>query len=432
MKEYLVKNMSNFSAEVSIPGSKSITNRALILAALSENPVILKNPLLSDDTVLMIECLSKLGNKIMISKDKQFIKIIGNKKREFGKKTLFVGNAGTVLRFLMSYVSTGTGEITFEGSTRMNLRPVQELGESLESLGVEVNYLKNPGFTPLKIISSGKIKQDTVSISGENSSQYLSSLLLSAPCFGKDLHISTSGKIISKSYISVTLEMMRQFGAEIEKTLDGYLVKAGVYDQIERYLIEGDMSSASYFLAAALITNSTIKINNFMEPSIQGDYKILTILKELGLQIVDRTVHSITVAGVESYPGFTLDLNSTPDLVPTLAVVALFANKPSKLYNIASLRIKESDRIFAIRTEIKNLNGNATEFQDGLRIIPKSTDLYKGSHVETYNDHRIAMSFALAGLRIPDLYILNPMCVTKTFPTFFKEFENLYVGGFNE
>lgn len=431
MKEYLVKPNYNFSAEVDIPGSKSITSRALILASLSENPVILKNPLFSDDTLHMIECLIKLGNKIMISDDKRFIKIIGNKKREFGKKTLYVGNAGTVMRFLLAYIATGTGEVVLEGSSRMNLRPIQELADSLRDLGIKIEYLKASGFPPLRIIST-KTKKSVVKVSGANSSQYLSAILLSATCYNHDTEIITTNKIISKSYVDTTINMIEDFGAHVEKTENGYFIKKGKYNNVKGYVIEGDMSSASYFLAAALITNSTIKLNNFFEDSIQGDSKILNILQDIGLEIVDRDDNSVTVKGCETYPGFSLDLNSTPDLVPTLATVALFANTPSEIYNVANLRIKESDRLFSIRTEIKNINGSATEFKDGLKIIPKETKSYTGCSIETYNDHRIAMSFTLAGLRIPDIIITNATCVNKTFPAFFKVFENLYTGGIDE
>lgn len=431
MKEYLVKPNYNFFAEVDIPGSKSITNRAFILAALSENPVILKNPLFSDDTLHMIECLIKLGNKIMISEDRRFIKIIGNKKRDFGKKTLYVGNAGTVMRFLLAYIATGTGEIILEGSSRMNLRPIQELVDSLRELGIKIEYLKNSGFPPIKIIST-KTKKSVVKVSGANSSQYLSAILLSATYFNKDTEIITTNKIISKSYVDTTLNMIEDFGAQVEKTETGYFIKKGKYNNIKGYVIEGDMASASYFLAAALVSNSKIKLNNFFEDSIQGDSRILNILQDLGLQIIDRDNNSITVQGCDSYPGFSLDLNSTPDLVPTLATVALFANTPSELYNVANLRIKESDRLFAIRTEIKNINGSATEFKDGLKIIPKEAKKYLGCSIETYNDYRIAMSFSLVGLRIPNIIITNCTCVNKSFPGFFKEFENLSYGEKNE
>lgn len=431
MKEYLVKPNYNFFAEVDIPGSKSITSRALILASLSENPVILKNPLFSDDTLHMIECLIKLGNKIQISEDKRFIKITGNKKREFGKKTLYVGNAGTVMRFLLAYIATGTGEIVLEGSSRMNLRPIQELVDSLRDLGIKIEYLKVSGFSPLRIIST-KTKKSVVKVSGTNSSQYLSAILLAATCYNHDTEIITTNKIISKSYVDTTINMIEDFGAYVEKTDNGYFVKKGKYNNVKGYVIEGDMSSASYFLAAALITNSTIKLNNFFEDSIQGDSRILTILQDIGLEIIDRDDNSVTVKGCEIYPGFSLDLNSTPDLVPTLATVALFANTPSEIYNVANLRIKESDRLFSIRTEIKNINGSATEFKDGLKIIPKDPKSYTGCPIETYNDHRIAMSFSLAGLRIPDVVITNATCVNKTFPAFFKVFEKLYAGGVDE
>lgn len=424
-EEYSIKTRENFCTEISIPGSKSMTTRALILAALSENPVILKNPLFSDDTVQMIECLTKLGNKILVSDDKHYIKISGNKRREFGKKTLHVGNSASVMKFLISYVATGRGEITIDASSRVSSRPIREFVDSIRELGIEIEYVKKSGFLPIKIFAKGTTN-NTIKVSGRNSSQYLSSVLLSASYFNSDINIITSHKITSKSYVDITLKMLHDFGANIEKTETGYLVKKSKYNTVKGYLIEGDMASASYFLAAALITNSTIKINNFSYNSIQGDYKFLEILENLGLQVVSRTKTSITVKGVESYEGFSLDLNRTPDLVPTLAIVALFAKSPSEILNVANLRTKGGDRLNSIRTEIKKINGSATDLPDGLKIIPKKIGTYKGGVMETYNDHRLAMSFSLVGLKVPEISITNPHCVSKVFPNFFTEFENIY------
>ncbi|NME34978.1 3-phosphoshikimate 1-carboxyvinyltransferase [Fusobacterium sp. FSA-380-WT-3A] len=424
-EEYSIKTRENFHTEISIPGSKSMTTRALILASLSENPVILKNPLFSEDIVQMIECLTKLGNKILVSDDKKYIKISGNKKREFGKKTLHVGNSGSVMKFLISYIATGRGEITIDASSRVTSRPIREFVDSMRELGIEIEYLKKSGFLPIKIYSQGT-KSNIIKVPGKNSSQYLSSVLLSASHFNSDIEVLTSHKISSKSYIDITLKMLHDFGAKIEKTENGYLVKKTNFDTVKGYLIEGDMASASYFLAAALITNSTIKINNFSYNSIQGDYKFLEIMESLGLKIIERTKTSITVQGVESYEGFSLDLNRTPDLVPTLSIVALFANSPSEIHNVANLRTKGNDRLNSIRTELKKIYGSVTDLPDGIKIIPKKAGTYKGGVMETYNDHRLAMSFSLIGLKVNETSIVNSHCVSKVFPNFFEEFENIY------
>lgn len=428
---YKTKTAYNSYAEINIPGSKSITNRALILASLSENPVIIKNPLFSDDTVYMIEGLKTLGNNIEISSDKKTIKVRGNKIREFGNQKIFVGNAGTVMRFLVSYIACGKGEIIIEGSPRMNERPIGELVNSMRELGAEIKYLQKEGYPPLKISAKG-ISKTSVHVSGKNSSQYLSSVLLSAPYFEKGLDIIVSSNIISKPYVNMTLKMIEQFGGKAELTSTGYKILPQKYNNLTEYSVEGDMSSASYFLAAALVTKSKIKINNFFAESIQGDYKLLDILKKHGLKVIEQKKDYIIAEGTENYSGFNLNLNDTPDIVPTLAVTALFAGSPTVIKDVESLRIKECDRISALCTEIKKLNGNIIEYQDGFKIIPKPFSEYKGCDIATYDDHRIAMSFAVAGLKISGINILNPKCVSKTFPQFFDEFKKIYLGGVHE
>lgn len=431
MDKYEVRKAAGFYAEINIPGSKSITNRALILACLSEKEIIIKNPLFSDDTIYMIEALKTLGNSIEISKDRSYIKVHGNKSRNFRNQKIFVGNAGTVMRFIVSYIASGKGTVEINGSPRMNQRPIKELVESMKELGVHIEYLGEEGYPPIKIYAQG-ISKTSVHVSGKNSSQYLSSILLSASCFDKNLDVIIKDDLISKPYVIMTLKMIEQFGAKIEKIPMGYKIYHGKYDKLSEYEVEGDMSSASYFLACAFVTNSTLKINNFFAESIQGDYKFLDILKSLGLKIIDQNKTSITVSGTGKYQGFDLNLNDTPDLAPTLAVTALFADSPSIIRDAESLRIKECDRISAICSEIKKLNGNIIEYQDGFKIIPKSLSEYKGCDIETYDDHRIAMSFTIAGLKISHINILNPQCVSKTFPAFYNEIEKIYKGGIHE
>ena len=230
----------------------------------------------------------------------------------------------------------------------------------------------------------------------------------------------------------MTLKMIEQFGGKAELTSTGYKFLPQKYNNLTEYSVEGDMSSASYFLAAALVTKSKIKINNFFAESIQGDYKLLDILKKHGLKVIEQKKDYIIAEGTENYSGFNLNLNDTPDIVPTLAVTALFADSPTVLKDVESLRVKECDRISALCTEIKKLNGNIIEYQDGFKIIPKPFSEYKGCNIATYDDHRIAMSFAVAGLKISGINILNPKCVSKTFPQFFDEFEKIYLGGVHE
>ena len=444
---YRIKTKSNFNGEIDILGSKSITNRALILAVLSENPVVLKNPLFSDDTIYMIKALRKLGNIIKISDDKKIIKITGNRERIFNDGEIFVGNAGTAMRFLTSYVALGHGKIVLAGNERMNNRPIKELVDALKNLGVQINYLQKEGYPPIEIIADGiknldhdkkgnsykefENKKREIKISGKNSSQYLSSILMVSPYIEGGVKIILDSEIISKPYVNMTIKMIKKFGASIKKKETKqkesfYEVEERKYNDIVEYTIEGDMSSASYFLALSLITNSTIKINNFILDSLQGDIKILEILKNLGLKVIEVGKDYIVVRGCEKYSGFNLDLNDTPDIVPTLAMVALFASSPTTIRNVESLRVKECDRIKAICNEVKKLNGEIIEYQDGFKIIPKNSNEYNGNEIETYDDHRIAMSFSIAGFRIEGIEILDPFCVSKTFPTFYEELEKIY------
>ncbi|MGL5124163.1 MAG: 3-phosphoshikimate 1-carboxyvinyltransferase [Fusobacteriaceae bacterium] len=421
-KHYLVKNKKNFILELSLPGSKSISNRALLLAALSGKRVLLKNFLSSDDTGYMISALRKLGNKITFFTENPELIIEGNSEKIFSGE-IYTGNAGTVMRFISSYIATGSGEVILTGDKRMNERPIKDLIDSLEGLGLEVKYLMENGYPPIKIVSRG-IKNKEISISCDKSSQYLSSLLLSAPYFSEDLDIKVENKIVSRPYIDMTLKMMKDFGGEISenKNTNTFQIKKSTYN-IDSYLIEGDMSSASYFLAMALITNSIITIKNYFKDSIQGDKKFLEIFVKMGGEILSQSETSITIEGCKKYNGIDIDLNDSPDIAQTLAIVALFAKTPTTIRNVANLRIKETDRIAALNKEITKLGGIFIEFEDSFKIIPNKT--YNAAKINTYEDHRMAMSFALAGLIIPNIEIQNISCVSKTFPNYFDIFNHI-------
>lgn len=421
-KYYEVKPISNFNIDIDLPGSKSISNRALILAAFENKWVTIENLLFSDDTIYMIEGLKKLGVQIEVSSNQKIVKVKGISNRDFGKKELYVGNAGTAMRFLCSFIATGHGEVILNGNNRMKERPIKDLVNALRDLNITVEYLENEGFPPIKIISNGVIA-DKIKIDCSKSSQYLSSLLLSACYFKRPLEIDIAGKIVSKPYVNMTLKMVEEFGGRIEPLRNGFKTIPSTYD-LDYFLIEGDMSSASYFLAAALIGNAEITLNNFFKNSLQGDIKFLNILQTLGLEIKNQTNTSITVKGVPSYSGIKVNLNEAPDVAQTLAIVALFANSPTEILDVENMRIKETDRIKALKNEIEKLGGIFEEYQDGFKIIPCKN--YNGADIETYDDHRMAMSFSLAGLKIPGIKILNPSCVSKTFPQYFDYFERIY------
>lgn len=424
MNFFQPKPISNFNVTIDIPGSKSITNRALILSALSGKTVFLKNILLSDDTKYMIDALKVLNNKIEYNESNKTLKITGNKNPIYNDVNLYVGNAGTAMRFLSSYLITGTGVATLHGNSRMNERPIKDLVDSLTQLGAHVEYLNNFGYPPIRITSNG-VSATSVKIDGSKSSQYISSILMAAPNFKNPINIEFIGKIVSKPYIDMTLSMMRDFGINFSTQNNSIYITPQSYNLTD-YLVEGDMSSASYFLAMALMTNSTVTLNNFFKNSIQGDSKFLEILLKMGLTILNFKNSCITVKGVTEYKGIQLSMNDIPDVAQTLASIAIFATTPTKVWDVENMRIKETDRISALKNEILKINGDFIEFNDGFLINPKPLKDYKGTFLETYDDHRMAMALSLIGLKVPNIKILNPECVSKTFPNFFEEFNKIY------
>lgn len=413
----------NFSATVEIPGSKSISNRALILGALSNQKITLKNFLLSDDTVFMIKALEKLGYNIFFSEDKKDLTLLPTKLESFKDIEIYTGNAGTVMRFIASFFLTKKSEIILRGNPRMNQRPIKDLADSLRDLGAKIQYLNESGYPPIAIINSGSLKKEVV-IDCDKSSQYLSSLMLSAPYFKDGLEIKIKNKIVSRPYVDMSIKMIKDFGGEVLETCKNKIFKVlpGKYN-LDSYLIEGDMSSASYFIALALITDSTVTIKNYFRESIQGDKLFLDIFLLLGGTILDQGDTWITIKGISKYPGIDIDLNNAPDIAQTLAVAALFAETPTTVRNVANMRIKETDRISALKNEIEKIGGKFIEYPDGFTVIPQQN--YHGAEIETYDDHRMAMSFALAGMRVENIIIKDPDCVSKTFPNFFSIIDGL-------
>jgi 3-phosphoshikimate 1-carboxyvinyltransferase len=405
-------------AALSLPGSKSITNRALVIAALAEGKTTLRNQLESEDTTVMIRCLRALGFSVSRGDD---LAVSGTGGRiPSSGATLNALNSGTTIRFLAGLVSLGKGLFILDGNERMRARPIGPLLHALRSLGVAARSIKNNDCPPIEIESRG-LAGGECELAGDVSSQFLSSLLLSGPSAQKDLVIRVIGELVSRPYVEMTIRMMADFGVSVER--EGgktFRVRAGQKYRGRDYLVEGDASSASYFWAAAAIAGGRVRISNIGEDSIQGDARFVDVLEKMGAKVrrgTDGTeVEGPIVRGIE------VDLNDMPDLVPTLAAAALFVPGPTRIVNVANLRFKESDRIRAMATEIRRVGGMAEELADG--IVVKGGKL-RGARIETYRDHRIAMAFSLVGLKVPGIVIQDPGCVSKTFPTFFDLFLKL-------
>ncbi len=404
-----------------LPGSKSITNRALLLSAMACGRTALSNFLISDDTEYMTRALQKAG--VSIDKDEADGCVVGGGGLPEGPLELYLGNAGTAVRFLTSYFALGNGEFLLDGDARMRLRPIGDLLEALGELGCSIESEFGNGCPPVRIHASG-IPGGACTVAGKNSSQYISSLLMAGPLSKKGLKLITSGPVASGPYVDMTLRMMEKFGIIAgRKGFEEFTVGKGTYKSPGKYYIEPDASSASYFLAAAAVLGGEMTIKGLGSDSIQGDSKFALVLEKMGCEI-EYLPDSIRLRSSGSLKGVSIDMNDIPDMVPTLAVAALFAEGPTRIYNAANLRIKESDRIGALSAELKKIGALINENEDGLEIFPQKS--YNKTLIETYNDHRIAMSFSIAGLKIDGLEIANPACVSKTFPGYFDYFEKIF------
>jgi len=415
-----IKPISQVNAVVTVPSSKSYSNRVLLIAALADGQSQIDNCLSCDDTRYMIDALKSFGIKIIEGKTQ--ITIHGcSGQPQTPKNNIFVGNAGTSMRFLCSFAALSPGEIYIDGNWRMQKRPLKYLIHGLSELGVEIKSVNNDGCPPVKI-KGGNFQGGETVIGGEKSSQYFTSILLSAPYAKKDVTIKVKGELTSKPYIDLTLDLMKTFGAQVEnRSYSSFFVKAGQGYKAKHYEVEGDASSASYFFAAAAITKGCVKIANLKPATLQGDIKFINVLKRMGCMIKKEENHIEVHGG--SLIGIDINMNEMPDLVPTLSVIALFARGETKITGVSNLRIKETDRIKALATELAQLGGSVEELDDGLVIVPGKLH---PAEIETYEDHRMAMSFAIAGLKIPGIKIKNPECVSKSFPGFFDELQTLY------
>ncbi|NIG99193.1 MAG: 3-phosphoshikimate 1-carboxyvinyltransferase [Buchnera aphidicola (Periphyllus acericola)] len=419
-KKIVINTPLKIDGEIILPGSKSITNRALLFSALSEGKTYLKNILYSDDVKYMLNALKLLGIKYNLSNDKKICKIygVGNKFPITKNVTLFLGNAGTAVRFLLSVLSIKNSNIIITGDERMKNRPIKHLVDSLIQGEAKISYIQRKNFLPIK--TNGQFKGGTITLNGSISSQFLTALLIAAPLSLKKTKILIKGKLVSKPYIDITIKMMKSFGVIIKNFNYKFFLINGnqKYISPKKYFIEGDASSASYFLSAAAIKGGTVIIKGVGKKSIQGDIKFCSILKKMGAKIyLGKNFIQCTKNKLKS---IDMDMNDIPDAAMTIAITALFSNGTTNIRNIYNWRVKETDRLYAMATELKKIGAKVEEGKDYLTITPPRK--FKKVEIETYNDHRIAMCFSLISLSGTSVTILNPNCINKTFPNYFKDF----------
>ncbi|UCF62804.1 MAG: 3-phosphoshikimate 1-carboxyvinyltransferase [bacterium] len=397
------------------PPSKSISHRLLILGALTQKPSRIHNVLFSEDVLITLEALRKMG--FQWEKQDNSIVFSGIRKPPAGVITIDLGNSGTSTRLLTAIAAALPGEYLFRGSPRMQERPMSPLINALRALGVCLEH--RDGYLPLKLkgtrIRGGKVEIDT-----SQSSQFLSALMMLAPLTREGMEISSTGAIVSESYVQLTKELLKTAGIRIQQKKGLVIIAGDQKYQLTDAKVEGDYSSASYFAVGSAISGGSVCIENLYQNSVQGDRAVLDFLKAAGARIFWRDDQVCIEAG--NLKGIDVNMNSQPDLVPTLAVMSLFVQGQSRLRAIEHLRFKETDRLNAIIGNIQKLRGKI--LLDGNDLIIKPVPLV-GSTLPTFDDHRIAMSFALAGLRIPGIKIENPGCVNKSFPEFWNYFESL-------
>ncbi len=406
------------TATVTAPPSKSYSVRALLLAAMAEGTTTITNCLDADDTRHATEALRAIGYDVSGSFQRELV--IGERRTMSANEVpIFVGNAGTAMRFFTGWLAFTPGRFLLHGEKRMHERPIGDLVEVLRSIGAEVEYVEREGYPPLQIRGKRMRGGFNVEISAETSSQFVSALMLGGATLpsGITLHIST---MASGPYIDITADILRSFGANVERAGNTIRVRAARL-LLPAYRVEGDYSSASYWFAAAAATRGTVSVNGLASPTAQGDAAFLDILAAMGCA-VSTNDGSVTVTGA-ALKGGTFDCNATPDIVPSLAAIAPLADSPVEIVNVANLRVKESDRLATVTSELRRLGATVDERPDSLLIQPGWSDV--PAAVETHNDHRIAMAFAIAGLARGNVQIQQEQVVTKSYPRFWRTFDEV-------
>jgi 3-phosphoshikimate 1-carboxyvinyltransferase len=423
MEQLEILPISSINGEVTLPGSKSLSNRVLLLAALAQGQTRIKNLLRSDDVNHMLTALSKLGIPVEMTPDPTEVLITGMASAfQSPRAELFLGNAGTAMRPLTSALCLGQGEFILTGEPRMEERPIGDLIEPLRQLGANIECLKEEGYPPLKIKANG-LQGGKVKIRGNISSQFLTALLMSAPYALNNLEIEVEDELVSKPYINITLDVMKKFGIHVQnENYQKFTIVAGqVYQSPGEVFIEGDASSASYFLSAAAIRGGKIRVYGTGTASVQGDAKFAEVLEQMGAK-VKWSKNYIEVEKGE-LKGVDLDLNHIPDAAMTIATTALFAAGKTTIRNIYNWRVKETDRLNAMATELRKVGAEVVEGNDFIEITPPQ-QLLK-SNIDTYDDHRMAMCFSLCALGNAGIIINDPKCTSKTFPNYFEVFKEI-------
>ncbi|MGB2079033.1 MAG: 3-phosphoshikimate 1-carboxyvinyltransferase [Vibrio sp.] len=424
MESLTLDPISHIEGTINLPGSKSVSNRALLLAALSDGTTQLTNLLDSDDIRHMLNALTQLGVQYELSADKTECKVqgLGRPFQSSQALELFLGNAGTAMRPLAAALCLSQGEFVLTGEPRMKERPIGHLVTALQTLGANVSYLENEGYPPLKI-QGGQLKGGKVQIDGSISSQFLTAFLMAAPFAQDDIEIEIIGDLVSKPYIDITLDIMQRFGVQVENNhYQTFVVRAGqTYVSPGQFLVEGDASSASYFLAAAAIKGGAVKVTGIGRNSIQGDIAFADALEKMGAEI--EWADDYILCRRQQLRGIDMDFNHIPDAAMTIATTALFAQGSTTIRNVYNWRVKETDRLSAMATELRKVGAKVEEGEDYIHIEPP-TQLQHGE-IETYDDHRMAMCFSLVALSDTQVTILDPKCTSKTFPSYFAEFKRL-------
>jgi len=414
-----VEPIAHAEGVVRLPGSKSISNRALLLAALADGTTELSRLLDADDTRVMIEALRALG--IAIERNGDAARVAGCGGHFPARSAdLFLGNAGTATRSLTAALAFAGGHYRVDGVTRMRERPIGDLVEALNALGASIEYEGAKGFPPLRIGPAQQLRHDEVSIRGNVSSQFVSGLLMSAPLVAPahGLRVRVAGELISQPYVAMTVAMMKRFGLDVRRAGEVFVVPRGRYASPGALAVEGDASSASYFLALGLLAGGPVRVEGVGRDSVQGDVGFADLLAAMGARI-DRGVDWIEARGGEPIRSVDWDCTAIPDAAMTAAVVAMFARGRTTLRGIASWRVKETDRIAAMAAELRKLGAEVEEGAD--RIAVTGPTRLREATIDTYDDHRVAMCFALAAAGGVPVHIRDPRCVGKTFPRYFIE-----------
>tara|TARA_B100001996_G_scaffold194199_1_gene148693 strand:+ start:870 stop:2153 length:1284 start_codon:yes stop_codon:yes gene_type:complete len=405
------------SGIVNLPGSKSLSNRILLLSMLAEGQTEIHNLLDSDDVRRMVEALEILGIQFEEKRAENLISVSGTAgKIPVSEATLMLGNAGTAIRPLTAAMTLGYGRFVLDGVTRMRERPIIDLVDGLSQLGANLRCLNGTDCPPVEVIADGLPGGKTL-LSGAISSQYLTAILLVAPYAKSDVEIEIIDKLVSVPYVEMTMRLMRHFGVSVNhKDFQTFQIPRQNYQSPGKLYVEGDASTASYFLAGAAITGGSVTVKGCGTESIQGDSRFAEVLEQMGAK-VDWGARQVKLTG-STLNGIDVDMNQMPDAAMTLAVTALFASGPTAIRNIYNWRVKETERLKAVSTELRKLGAEVEEGQDYLVIHPPTR--VKIASINTYDDHRMAMSFSLVACGKSSVTICNPDCVSKTFPDYFE------------